>query len=195
MQIVYENFLWMGLNVALAILGVSLGWLYYFIRKPLISLIFLILWVLFIPNTIYLITDLQHFLKQWDGALTSIKPVLIIQYALLFSFGLITYLLSMYPIDKIFEELHLKKKDHIRFLIILFFNLLIAFALVLGKFQRTNSWYIFTDPQQVYKDSISVLINPSLLILVFIFGIFINLIYFGLKNYIFIKKNKKRKNY
>lgn len=184
MQIVFENFDWIGLNLTLALLGLVFGWLFYYAKRGLFSVIFFMLWVLFIPNTIYLITDLQHLPKQWVSVDLLVKPILIVQYGAVSFFGIVTFIVGMYPVEKVFKKLPTKNKDFLKFMILLFANLFIAFALILGKFQRTHSWYVVTDFPRFLTDIITVFQTPILLILVLFFGVVINLTYFGFKNVI-----------
>lgn len=188
MPIIIDNLYWMGINIILAFLGIAFGWMFFYTRRPLFSFIFFILWVLFIPNTIYLITDLEYFPKQWLSMDLLGKLILFIQYGILASLGVITFIIAMYPVDKVFTKLHLKKRKSLKFIILLLVNFFIAFGLILGKFQRTHSWYIFTDYKRVVEDTITVFQTPILLILVFFFGIVLNLTYFGFKNVIHFKK-------
>ncbi len=186
MEIVYGNLEWMGENLGLAMLGLIFGWLFFYARKPVTSTVLFILWVLFVPNTIYLITDLEHLYRQWGGVEWGARIFLVLEYWLLASLGVVTFIASMYPVDKVFTKLRLDKRNNLKFIILLLVNLFIAFALILGKFQRTHSWYIFTDFNRVISDVLGVFTTPVLLILVLFFGVIINLTYFGFKNMIHI---------
>ncbi len=192
MYLALENLSWMYINLLLALSGVVFGWLFFYSRKPLISFIFFILWVLFIPNTIYLITDMQHLPLQWIKSDILGKLLLTVEYVTLTCIGIITFIVSMYPVDKVFSEFHLKKRPGIKFFILVLVNLFIAFALVLGKYQRTNSWYIFTDLPKVIFDITTTLKTPELLSMVFFLGVVINLVYFGFKHIILVKVKKNK---
>lgn len=177
-----DNLIWMGFNFLLAVLGLLFGWLFFYIKNPAKSFIFFILWVLFLPNTIYLITDLQYLPKQWidNGLLTKLE--LLLEYGIVGTLGVVMFILSMYPVDKIFAELHLRRSSSLRFIILLLVNFSIGFALILGKFERTNSWDVFTNFNKVILDISVVIKTPVLLILVFLSGLVINLTFFGFKN-------------
>ncbi|MBI2012201.1 DUF1361 domain-containing protein [Candidatus Daviesbacteria bacterium] len=191
MQIVLENIDWMIINLALAMLGFIFGWLFFYTKKRILSFTFFILWVIFIPNSVYLVTDLQHLPEQWVEVSLLAKLLLLVEYGLLAFLGVVTFIVSMYPVDKIFSEFNLKRKNSLKLSILILVNLFIAFALILGKFQRTHSWYIFTDFSRVILDIATVFKTPILLALVFFFGIVINLTYFGFKNIIHISLNKR----
>lgn len=192
MYLSLENLSWMSFNLFLALLGVVFAWFFYYSRKPFFSFIFFILWVLFIPNTIYLITDLQHLPVQWIKVDLLPKLILLIEYIGLAIIGIITFIVSMYPVDKVFSEFHLKKKPEAKFMILVFVNLFISFALVLGKYQRTHSWYVFSDFPKVSSDVTIILKTPELLATVLFLGLVINLTYFGFKHIVLVKVSKKR---
>lgn len=193
MDIVRENFWWMIPNLALASVGLffALGCLYFksrFIKIPLF-----ILWFLFLPNTIYLITDFTHMFGQLSevGAIEGL--VLFIQYSFLVVFGILSYFAGMAPMETFFNNFpkghswrwvlagKKLKKDQFKLVFILL-NFAIALAVVLGKIERTHSWYVFTQPARVVEDVISVLLTPWLLIFALSFGIFLNYIYFSLRH-------------
>jgi uncharacterized membrane protein len=193
MDVFFNNFSWMSFNLFLAFLGIVFGWLFYYSRSRILSILFFILWVLFIPNTIYLITDLEHLYDQWGE--TSFFPtiLLILQYLIVSLVGIVSFVMSMHPIDKIFSTLHLRKYPTIKIGIIILVNILIAFAIILGKFERTHSWYVFTQTPRVIDDIISVLTTPLLLSLVLLFAFVTNSVYFAFSKLIPIDMKQKRK--
>lgn len=191
MDIFFNNFSWMGFNLFLAFLGMLFGWLFYISRAKLPSILFFVLWVLFIPNTIYLITDLEHLYEQW-GITTLFPTILIIlQYLVISVIGIVSFIMSMHPVDKVFSKLHLKKHPAMKLMILVSVNMIIAFALILGKYERTHSWYVFTQTSRVLEDIVSVLTSPLLFSLVIFFGVVINLVYFAFKKVIPIDNPKR----
>ena len=192
METAINNLNWMAFNLFLAVLGVLFGWLYYYSKKKVFSIAFFILWILFLPNTIYLITDLQHIYKQWSNPYLEVQLTLIVQYFLIALLGITTYLMAMYPIDKVFTNLHLKRKPKVKLTLLITINIFTAFALILGKFQRTHSWYVFTDFLRVLSDIKEVVTNPILFSLVLFFAFVINLTYFAFKKVIPISARIKK---
>jgi uncharacterized membrane protein len=49
---------------------------------------------------------------------------------------------------------------------------------VLGRVERINSWQVFTDPMRVIDSAITVLTSLDLLIVLILFGLFCNFLYF-----------------
>lgn len=174
MEIFYANFWWMIPNLALASLGFVFGLLYLHSKSNLLRIPLFILWILFLPNTIYLLTDLEHLFVQMAETARKDWTLLIIQYTILTALGILTYFAGMMPMEKFFR----KRKTKYYSWIFLIFNFAIAFAVVLGKIERTHSWYVFTQPLRVLNDIIHVFTTPMLITAVILFGILFNLIYF-----------------
>lgn len=173
-----DNLDWMTLNVALAVLGLVFGLLFIYIKEKFLKWVFLVLWILFIPNTIYLITDIEYLPKQLVRQNFTFQFLLFLQYLSLVVIGIGTFIYGLSPFDKLFKG---KKNNELKAMIIFALNFLIAFAVVMGKFQRTHSWYVFTDPFRVYRDTLVTLNSTQLMIYVLLFGFLFNAIYFFLK--------------
>jgi len=177
------NLFWMSFNIILASIPVYIS--YYLYKKKKFknsaqkySLI--LLWVLFVPNTIYIITDIIHFPLQLlyvDGIYILI---LLFEYIVFIPLAFITYYLSF----SFFEAFLVKSKRYNKylFLIIFILNMLISLGLWLGRIQRTHSWYVFTNPLGVIKDILLLLSNTHYVLAILVFGIALNLFYFFLKN-------------
>lgn len=176
MPILTYNVSWMLYNCFLAVL--ALGFAYFFLisKNSFIKLIFGILWILFLPNTIYIFTDLEHLIDQWPVLSWNFRVPLLTQYLLLELVGFLTYILGIYPLEKTILAKKNFKKSKIALLII--FNFFIAFGMVLGRVERINSWQLFTSPLQVENSAVHVFLSPDLLGLMILFGILCNCVYF-----------------
>lgn len=187
MEVLLENIGWMSLNITLAFVGVMFGYLMQS-RHPIFKIIFLILWLLFVPNTVYILTDIIHIPEQASQLGWVNQIILLTQYIVLISLGVLTFLISM----RLFEKTLPKVKDKSMHNLILVMTIyLIAFGVMLGRIHRANSWEIFTAPQRVIESSITLFSSPSTLLIIFLFGTLVNLIYFGLKKYIKILSKHK----
>ena len=176
MEIFFSNLKWMSENIGLALLGVLSCFLFLKTKKLFFKTIFFIFWLLFVPNTIYLFTDILYLPAQILKVSILYQVGLVIQYLILIILGFITYISSVYPIEVFFEK---NKKDKKLTLVFIFlFNFLIAFAVALGKIQRTHSWYIFNDPLRVFTDFYKSLSSFEIMFFVFIFGLVLNILYF-----------------
>jgi len=174
MPTIIDNFQWMGWNVALAIIPIFFTYLIIKYSKQHIASLFIGLWILFFPNTIYLVTDIQYLPNQLSRTMVSADILLIFQYMVLVGLGLITYFLSLSPIIKKFK---------INGKIVFVFNFVVSFAVALGKIQRTESWDIITNPIRVLNDVNRSLSSPQIILFVIGFGLLINLIFISGRMY------------
>lgn len=138
-----KSFVWLFWNIFLAIIPfVISSILIYLNQKEKLKNYFFILmgvvWLLFIPNAPYLITDLIHI-----GVVRSV-PVIYDAF-LLFGvswLGFYIWLNSTWQIESIIREKISKiNTQMVMFLIIL----ATSFGIYLGRFLRLNSWDIFSD--------------------------------------------------
>jgi uncharacterized membrane protein len=112
------------------------------------------LWLAFLPNAPYIITDLKH-----------LRPLDPIPYwfdvALLFSAactGLLLGLLSLYEMHRVF-----RRWFSVRFtwLLVVAATILSGFGVWLGRFQRWNSWDIVTRPDALFSNIFYALTEPQ----------------------------------
>lgn len=181
MPVVMFDLPWMTFNVGLALLAVGLGVIYLRSKPSLFRKFLFLVWFLFFPNTIYLITDLQYVPRDLMQTSGLEQVVLFLLFLGLGILGIVTYLEGIKPLGEILPKR--KNQQALKNLIIIGFNFIVAFAVTIGKFQRTHSAYIFIDPMRVIRDVWSTLFDFKLLIFVLVFGILINTIYFGFKKW------------
>jgi len=141
----------------------------------------LVLWLLFIPNAPYLVTDIIH-LGEIKAVPILFDSFLLFATALL---GVITFCLSLEQIEKIILEKFSKRKTFFAMTLII---LLISFGMYLGRFARFNSWDIFTDHQSLIGHIFGVFTQTEMHVLLYIllFFFFLSLFYTSWKLF---KKN------
>lgn len=186
MDIILYNAGWMAFNVFLALLAILLGFSFLNVKKISVKIPLFILWLLFIPNTIYLVTDMKYFQEQFFSVLGYYKIILILQYVILFIFGIITFIMALYPFER---SLSKKKSKSLQFktILLIAINYLIAFGVALGRIERINSWDVFINLADVLEASITLANNKGVLLAIFVFGTFSSLIYFAAKKMLRIK--------
>ncbi len=172
----------MGFNVFLAALGVGAGFLFSRVKNKLLKTSTFLIWLLFIPNTIYLVTDLQYLTSQSVKVEMGLQILLLIQYLVLAVLGVVTYIAGIRPIEKVLLKSKFWKGKAM--VVILFLNLLISFAVVLGKIYRAHSWYVISNPLPVIDGSLKILNSSQLLIVCLLFAIVTNLTYFLFRKYL-----------
>ena len=111
-------------------------------------------WLLFIPNSFYIITDLFHFTNirsapKWFDLL------------LIFSFawnGIVLGIVSVRKVEVLLSSL-LKNKSFSVFivLVVMWLN---AFGVYIGRYLRFNSWDIITNPFDLASDIGYMMIHP-----------------------------------
>ena len=110
-------------------------------------------WLLFIPNSFYIITDLFHLAHRnaapkWFDLL------------LLFSFawnGIICGIISLRRVEVIFS-LYVTEKFSPLFVFVVMW--LSAFGVYIGRFLRFNSWDIISDPFSLMGEILDMIIHP-----------------------------------
>lgn len=177
MNLISYNFSWMFFNIILAIIPIFLGWLFLKSKNIIVKYLLAVCWLLFLPNSIYLFTDIINLMRQWGMAGAFERTVFVFQYSTLTLIGLITFILSLYPFEKFLIEHKLFGKNSQLFLILL--NFIIGFGITLGRVERVHSWHVITAPFSVIDASVRIITSVELLILTFLFGLFANLIYFS----------------
>jgi uncharacterized membrane protein len=110
-------------------------------------------WILFLPNALYIVTDLIHL-----RAFTNVP--LWYDAALLFAAAFTGIMMAFISIRK--AELFLREKLDLK-IIKLFVPLMLfmaSFGVYLGRFERWNSWDIFINPIGLGTNILSCIISP-----------------------------------
>ncbi len=109
-------------------------------RLPLLPrLAGLALWLLLVPNSYYMITDLMH-IKQADPSTIWYDSLMFFSFAMT---GLLSGIYSWYIIHKLVKGRH---GSLLAWLGVLASSGLVAFGIYLGRYGRWNSWDILTNP-------------------------------------------------
>ncbi|TBN05606.1 DUF1361 domain-containing protein [Hyunsoonleella flava] len=148
----------------------------YLISIPKPNWLWLVLcfgvWLLFLPNAPYIVTDLLH-LKMGNTSLLWLDVLVVLSFA---SNGLLLFFLSVLDMKSILKPYVSASK--IKYLIFsLFF--LNGFGVYLGRFLRYNSWEILSNPKYLFEDIFTILLqpfsNPEAWLFTFLFGLFLSL--------------------
>jgi uncharacterized membrane protein len=116
-------------------------------------LLYTFVWLLFVPNAFYIITDLFHLDMNEDVPLWY-------DLALLLSFawsGLFFGILSIRQMEKQFEKSFNKKFDLLFIVPVMALN---GFGVYVGRYLRFNSWDVLTNPLQLINDIFYLFIHP-----------------------------------
>ncbi len=181
MHLIAYNFSWMTWNIFLAVLPIIFGWLYFGVKNRILKAIFAISWLFFLPNSIYLFTDLINLMKQWVRVGSPEKLALIIQYCVLTFVGYVTFILSMSPFERFLGKSKWVKERGLADIFIIILNFIIGFGITLGRVERVNSWEVVASPISIVEASLKILFTPNLFMLTILFGLFSNFFYFLLR--------------
>jgi uncharacterized membrane protein len=189
-QVLSSNFVWMGWNLFLALIGLGLAYWLVTVRQKFVKTAVALIWILFVPNTLYLLTDVIHLFRQWDLVPQLSRVVLLAQYLTLIGLGIFTYVKSMGLVE---SGLYRWARSGSRLIgrvlesrmdvVMAGMNYLIAFGVVMGRFMRTNSWYVFTHPERVVSDILRTALSVQLMIFVLGFFAVTHGIYLAYKKY------------
>lgn len=191
MPIILDNAVWMPYNLLLAFVPLVLAYL-GFVKKYSIRVRLLIwgLWLLFLPNAIYVLTDILHFGGQVSQIPVELWFWLVLEYLLLYAVGILCYFGSMYLFEKyIFKQKWVRRNPVIGVVLVSGLNLLMVIGVMMGRFQRTNSWDVFYQPVRVINDFVVVLRNIEVVYMMVIFWLLVTMLYFLLKRLAEIRFN------
>lgn len=123
-------------NILLAWIAVFLGWLVYKSRNQIWRKFLSLVWILWLPNTIYLVTDIKYF--RMDKTTTLLHEIVF--FSLFSLLGILLYYFAVYLV-------WLKYKFSKKWLI--FITGIAIIGVIIGRVLRWNSWDVFTDPQKI----------------------------------------------
>jgi uncharacterized membrane protein len=136
-----------------------------------------VVWLLFLPNAPYIVTDFLH-LKPRSGIPLWYDVLLLISCA---GTGLLLGYASVMMVQRIVERRFSRTTG---WCVAIITMLLSAYGIYLGRFLRFNSWEAFTDPMPLLSDMAAHLTNPMshprTLAVTVLFGIALTLGYIAL---------------
>jgi uncharacterized membrane protein len=138
----------------------------------------LAVWLLFIPNSFYIITDLFHFTHirsapQWFDLL------------LIFSFAWNGILCGIISLRRVEIILSILKGNGFSLFLIFVVMWLSAFGIYIGRYLRFNSWDVITDPFTLAGEIADMIFHPFDNMwewgMITSYSVFMTLLYFSVK--------------
>lgn len=155
-SIVYGFLLW---NLFLAWIPYIISIIYLIfhekIKLKLLNLFIFLTWLLFFPNSPYILTDIIHLVDIRDRVPIWYDLILILSFACT---GLFVGILSLFNIHIALKKYFNNFKSWIIVFITIF---LCSFGVYLGRYQRWNSWDFFTQPITLLKGMIIKMFEPN----------------------------------
>ncbi|MBI5353366.1 MAG: DUF1361 domain-containing protein [Chloroflexi bacterium] len=177
----YGGLVW---NLVLAWIPFILSYLAYTLswRKPLLYFILPItafLWLIFFPNALYILTDLQHLAKGSTTAPLWYDVLILVWFSWT---GLLLGLVSLYLMHDIVQRAFGRR---VGWGFVLLVSGLSSFGVYLGRFARFNSWDILNDPKEVAVTILGLAIDPSMRLFAFtlLFTVFYLVVYLTLYSF------------
>jgi uncharacterized membrane protein len=168
-------------NSVLAVIPLLCGWLMFKTRQKLLQGAFVVLWFAFLPNTLYILTDMRYLPEQWPALSTLGKLGLTMQYLVYELLGVSSFLLALFFLEKTWLRSRWREHKVLLVCFVITINFLIGFGMVLGRVHRLNSWDIFFATPKVIDASFQTLFSLELLLPVVLFGGLANMLYFLFK--------------
>jgi len=145
-------------NLALAWLGLIFGWLLVknLHKKRWLSwqnIGLSILWVLFLPNTWYVLTDFLHVLPT--GEVSQLYDIVFISILVINGF-----VLGFTSLFLVHQELRKRFSEQKAYAVVAVVILLSSFAIFLGRDLRWSSWDIITNPSGLILNVSDRFIDP-----------------------------------
>lgn len=135
-----------------------------------------IVWILFLPNAPYILTDLFH-LNSMSGIPLWFDLILILFFAIT---GLLFWIISMIQMKNLMKYFLNKR-------IVYFLEVFLIFAsgygVYIGRYQRWNSWDLILHGGEILAESIQIIINPiinaEVFAMTFCFSLLLAFIYYS----------------
>lgn len=138
-------------------------------RNPILFWIIVIIWLLFYPNTPYLLTDLFHLsLLQPYGSngLLRLNNYMWFNYSLLMISTISTSLLGFWGLDRVAKAIVDRFRSHsvvFTNIIIVGLTVLSSIGIFIGRFLRIHTIYLFLTPEQFIQPLLSMWSDSALL--------------------------------
>lgn len=125
------------------------------------QILILLVWLLFVPNSLYIITDFIHLWPKY-GVPIWFDLIMILSFALA---GLLNGFYSINIVQR-FLESHIKSK-YATHMIIVFVFILSSFGIYLGRFERLNSWDVLLNPTELINSLSQIILDLGILLRAF----------------------------
>jgi uncharacterized membrane protein len=117
------------------------------------NIILLVLWLLFLPNSFYIVSDLIHLYDTGEISM-------LYDATMFFSFIFNGYVAGFMSVHIVHAQLLKRRSERLSHGIIGLVFLACGFAIYLGRYMRWNTWDVLAHPLGVIFDASERVINP-----------------------------------
>ncbi|OKH36687.1 hypothetical protein NIES2119_16820 [[Phormidium ambiguum] IAM M-71] len=192
-QLFLKNTDWMAWNLFLALIPLALSIILFILPrfsdfqsnlKSLIWGIGFLVFMAFLPNAPYVLTDLIHLIEniKENDSIWMISLVLIPQYFLFTLIGLLAYVLSVINLAKFLKTQGWPQNQII--IVEFVIHALSAIGVYLGRFLRFNSWHIITELPDLINSVIYDLTAKRSIVIISLMFIVLTILYWAIKQII-----------
>lgn len=146
----YAFLIW---NLGLATCPLMFAILFTATSSNMARVSFFLLWLLFLPNAPYIITDFIHLTDYHSGPLW-------LDIILLFSCALTGLAIGFYSLGKVHDHFA-ERSPRLGWMIVIATSFLCGFGIYLGRFLRWRSVDLFQRPGHLLQDILSRAFNPT----------------------------------
>ncbi len=196
-----DNLSWMGWNLFLAFIPLALGSILFTPHNPirlssnkprrywrnlqgnLLWGLGVLVFILFLPNAAYIITDIIHLIKDARSpniSRSGLVFLIIPQYICFLVMGFLCYVFSLIKLSDYLRQYLISPINQLSQLIWveLGINLVCAVGVYLGRFNRLNSWNVVTKPVTLVRTVADNLDSRHFLIFTLLFFSVITILYY-----------------
>ena len=168
----YSSYLWLNWNLVLALVPLPLAVFAIRTKKHWLAFVWIVLWLGFLPNAPYLVTDFIHLADVGPKSLLWYDALMIFVYSFV---GVGSWIMSLHIL-----RTHFKWKVWVVWLI----AFLTGFGIYLGRYIRFNTWNLITHPGDVLGKIGDVIIHPfnhePAIMMTLTFSIVLSIIYLSI---------------
>lgn len=162
------------LNTFLAFIPIELSF-HIDVGKPQNGLLFwvlIIVWLLFYPNTPYLLTDLFHLslLNPYSvNGLLRLDDLMWFKFALLLISTIFSTLVGLWGLDKVGDAITARFHAHnllVKHAVIVALTILASIGIFIGRFLRIHTIYLFLTPELFIRPLLNMWSRPTIVFIV-----------------------------
>jgi uncharacterized membrane protein len=179
----YDSYLWLNWNLFLGLLPLLFAWLVTISKRFWLSSILVILWLGFLPNAPYLVTDFIHMADIGPQSLLWYDAMMIFMYTVA---GIASWIVSVQVLQSKFTW-----PSWVVWLI----AFLTGFGIYIGRYIRFNTWDIVTNPGAIFENIGVIITQPKnhepVIGMTVVFTVILVTLYFGFTS---LSHNEQTKN-